>query len=223
MSRTEQEHPQRTSSSVPRLVIATNNPGKAREFRELLRDTGWDLTTPRALGYEFEVAETGMSFADNAKLKAVSAARLTGLPSLADDSGLEVDALGGRPGIHSARYAGGSRTAGGMDEREQCRIVLAELAGVPDERRTARFRCVIAIALPGSDDVRFAEGVFEGRIGCEMRGEHGFGYDPIFLVEGRDVTSAELPPEEKHRISHRGQAARKAVTILKEMLREHGG
>jgi XTP/dITP diphosphohydrolase len=201
------------------LVIATNNPGKLREFRELLAGSGFDVTTPRELGHAFDVEETGTTFAENARLKAVAAAEITGLTALADDSGLEVDALGGRPGIYSARYAGGDRTADGMDEGEQCRIVLRELAGVPDERRTARFRCVIAIAAPGGD-VRYAEGVFEGRIGYEPRGDNGFGYDPIFVVAGRDVTSAELPPDEKNAISHRGQAARKAVEILRELASE---
>ena len=204
------------------LVIATNNHGKLREFKELFAGSGFDLTTPRHLGYSFDVDETGATFAENAKLKAIAAAQLTGLPALADDSGLEVDALDGRPGVYSARYAGGSRTADGMDEREQCRTVLAELAGVPDERRAARFRCVIAVATPAGD-VRYADGVFEGRIGYEPRGDNGFGYDPIFVVAGRDVTSAELPPDEKNAISQRGQAARKALEILKELSREHAG
>ena len=109
-----------------------------------------------------------------------------------------------------------------MDEREQCRIVLRELEGVPDGGRTARFRCVIAIAAPGGE-LGYAEGVFEGRIGYEMRGDNGFGYDPIFVVAGRDVTSAELPPDEKNAISHRGQAARAAMEILKELARDESG
>jgi XTP/dITP diphosphohydrolase len=204
----------------PILVIATNNAGKLREFEELLAGCGYDLRTPRQLGYAFEVEETGATFQENARLKAVAAALLTGKPALADDSGLEVDALGGRPGIYSARYAGGDRTADGMDEQEQCRIVLAEMEGVPEERRGARFRCVIAIAMP-SGDVRYADGVFEGRIGHELRGDNGFGYDPIFIVAGRSETSAELPPREKNAISHRGQAATEALVILKEMAGEH--
>ena len=202
--------------NVPKLVLATNNQGKLREFRELLAGCGFELVTPRDLGHVFDVEETGTTFRENAELKARAAAELTGLLALADDSGLEVDALGGRPGVVSARYAGGSETRAGMDPDEQCRIVLRELEGVPDERRTARFRAVIAIADPAGD-VRFAEGTFEGRIGHELRGEHGFGYDPIFLVAGRDVTSAELLPDEKNRISHRGQAAQAALEILKEI------
>jgi XTP/dITP diphosphohydrolase len=205
-----------------RLVIATNNRGKLREFRALLADSGYALRSPADLGYAFEVEETGRTFAENARIKALAAARLTGEVALADDSGLEVDALGGRPGIFSARYAGGDSTADGVAEDEQCRIVLAEMAGVPDAERTARFRCVIAIATP-EGDVQYAEGVFEGRIGYEMRGDNGFGYDPIFVVAGRDVTSAELAPDEKNAISHRGQAATKALEMLKERVREQTG
>jgi XTP/dITP diphosphohydrolase len=207
---------------MPTLVIATNNEGKLREFQRLFDDCGFELATPRELGHAFDVEETGRTFAENARLKAVAAARLTGSCALADDSGLEVDHLGGRPGIFSARYAGGDRTADGMPEDEQCRIVLREMAGVPEAERGARFRCVIAIATPGGD-VRYAGGVFEGRIAHEARGKHGFGYDPIFLVAGRGVTSAELPPDEKNMISHRGQAARKALAILKEMSRDAAG
>jgi XTP/dITP diphosphohydrolase len=204
---------------MPVLVIATNNRGKLREFRRLLAGCGFNLQTPGGLGYEFDVEETGSTFAENARLKAAEAARLTGMLALADDSGLEVDHLGGRPGIFSARYAGGDRTDDGMDEAEQNRVVLAEMAGVPEEKRAARFRCVISLATPAGA-VRSVEGVFEGRIGHEPRGDNGFGYDPIFVVAGRDVTSAELAPEEKDAISHRGQAVRKALEILKEMLFE---
>ena len=202
--------------SRPILVIATNNKGKLREFAALFAGAGFDLKTPGDLGFPFDVEETGSTFAENAALKALAAARLTGELSLADDSGLEVDALGGRPGIFSARYAGGDHIADGMAEDEQCRIVLAELADVPEAERTARFRCVIAIATPAGE-LEYAEGVFEGSIGYETRGNNGFGYDPIFVVAGRDVTSAELPPDEKNEMSHRGQAARSALEMLKRM------
>jgi XTP/dITP diphosphohydrolase len=204
------------ASPAPKLVIATNNRGKLREFQQLLAGSGFQLVTPGDLGLRWEVEETGSSFEENARLKAVDAARATGLPALADDSGLEVDYLDGRPGIFSARYAGGDRTNGSLNEREQCEMILQELHGVPDAQRTARFRCVIAIATPDGA-TQTVDGLFEGRIGHEIRGEHGFGYDPIFLVRGRDVTSAELPPDEKNAISHRGQAARKALAILKAM------
>ena len=167
--------------------------------------------TPRELGVNFDPEETGSTFAENATLKAVEAARACGLPALADDSGLEVDHLGGRPGIFSARYAGGDRTDPNISEARQLELLLEEMRGVPDEQRTARFRCVIAIARPGDGDVQLVDGVFEGRIGHEPRGENGFGYDPIFVVPERGVTSAELAPEEKNRISHRGAGGRKGV------------
>jgi XTP/dITP diphosphohydrolase len=204
---------------LAKLVLATNNRGKLREFERLLAGSGFELVRPEDLGLAWDVEETGRSFEENARLKAVEGARVSGLPALADDSGLEVDYLDGRPGIFSARYAGGGRTDGSLNEREQCEMILKELRGVPDEQRTARFRCVIAIATPGGD-VRTVDGVFEGRIGHEIRGEGGFGYDPIFVVDGRDVTSAELEPGEKDALSHRGQAARRALPILKAM--SHG-
>ncbi len=199
-----------------RLVIGTNNPGKLREFRELLDGCGFELVTPRELGVNFDPEETGSTYAENATMKAVEAARACGLPALADDSGLEVDHLGGRPGIYSARYAGGDRTDPNISEARQLELLLEEMKGVPDEQRTARFRCAIAIATP-TDEVQLVDGVFEGRIGHEVRGTHGFGYDPIFVLPERGVTSAELPPEEKNRISHRGQAAAKARELLRKM------
>jgi XTP/dITP diphosphohydrolase len=204
---------------LPRLVIATNNQGKLREFRQLLDGCGFELVTPADLGVTFDVDETGATFEANARLKAVAAMELTGLPALADDSGLEIDALGGRPGIYSARYAGGDRTATGLSEAEQRRLVLDEMNDVAGAERTARFRAVICVAAPGREPV-CVDGVFEGRIGRDERGTNGFGYDPIFLVAGRDVTSAELPPEEKNALSHRGQAARAILPVVKE-LSEH--
>lgn len=199
------------------LVIATNNHGKLREFRQLLDGCGFELVTPRDLGVNFDPEETGATFAENATLKAVEAARACGLPALADDSGLEVDHLGGRPGIFSARYAGGDRLDPNIPEARQLELLLEEMRGVPDEQRTARFRCVIAIAQPGSDDVQLVDGVFDGRIAHEPRGDNGFGYDPIFVVPERGVTSAELAPDEKNRISHRGAAAAKAMVLLRKM------
>lgn len=204
--------------SLPKLVIASNNPGKLREFRELLDGCGFELTTPAALGVPFEPEETGATFEENATIKAVEAARATGHPALADDSGLEVDHLGGRPGIFSARYAGGDRTDPSLTEAQQVAIVLDEMRGVPDDQRGARFRCVIAVATPDGQ-VRTVEGVFEGRIAREARGTQGFGYDPIFVVPELGVTSAELAPGRKNAISHRGQAARRARELLREMSR----
>ena len=199
---------------MPKLVIATNNQGKLREFRDLLDGCGFTLVTPADLGIDWSVEETGSTFEENARLKATDAARRTGLIALADDSGLEVDHLDGRPGLFSARYAGGNRTDPALSDEERCNIVLREMEGVPDDQRAARFRAVIAIATP-EGDVRTVDGVFEGRIAREPRGENGFGYDPIFLLPERGVTSAELPPEEKNAMSHRGKAARKAAEILK--------
>jgi len=200
----------------PKLVVATNNPWKLREFRALLDGCGFELTTPSELGVAFDPEETGASFEENATLKAVEAARSTGLLALADDSGLEVDYLGKRPGIFSARYAGGDRTDPSLSDEQRVRIVLDELRGVPDALRTARFRCAIVIATPAGD-VRAVDGVWEGRIGHEPRGEQGFGYDPIFVVQERGITSAEMDRADKNRISHRGAAVRKVAAVLKEM------
>ena len=205
----------------PILVIASNNAGKLREFERLLDGCGFELTTPRQLGVPFDVEETGTTFQANARLKAVAAAATCGQIALADDSGLEVDFLDGRPGVYSARYAGAGMTDSNISEARQLELLLGEMEGVPDAQRTARFRCVIAIATPGSDEVRFTDGVFEGRIGYEPRGANGFGYDPIFVVPERGVTSAELSPNEKNRISHRGAAAAKALEILKELAGDH--
>lgn len=201
---------------LPKLVVATNNPGKLREFQQLLDGCGFELVTPAQLGIEFAPEETGTTFEENAKIKALEAARACGLPALADDSGLEVDALDGRPGVVSARYAGNGRTDPSLTDEQRVDVVLAEMAGVPEERRGARFRCVIAVATPAGE-VRTVEGVFEGRLGTAPRGENGFGYDPIFIVPELGVTSAELAPERKNQISHRGKAAMAARELLKEM------
>ncbi len=199
---------------MPRLLIATNNPAKVKEFRELLDGCGWELVTPADLGLDLRVVESGQTYAENATMKAEAYARASGLPTLADDSGLEVDALDGRPGVHSARYAGQDRT-----DEERVQTLLKELEGVPDRRRGARFRAVIAIAKP-EGDIELVEGTVDGRIGHEPRGENGFGYDPVFLLPDRDGTVAELPSEEKNAVSHRGVAARKARAVLERMLNE---
>ncbi|MCH8065030.1 MAG: RdgB/HAM1 family non-canonical purine NTP pyrophosphatase [Chloroflexi bacterium] len=193
---------------MPQLLLATNNAGKVAEYRQLLDGSGWQIVTPAEIGLKIAIDETGQTYAENATLKAVAYASASGLTSLADDSGLEVDALDGRPGVLSARYAGADRT-----DAERAEALLTELRDVADERRTARFRCVIAIA-SGEDRVELAEGAVEGRIVREPRGESGFGYDPIFLLPERGLTMAELPAGEKHRVSHRGAAAREARVIL---------
>ena len=198
---------------MPRLLLATTNPGKLREFRRLLAGCGWDLVSPQDLGLALEVEEDGATYEANAILKARAWATAAGIPALADDSGIEVDALDGRPGLHSARY-GGPR----LDDAGRTALLLRELEGIPDERRTARYRAVVAIEFPPLSSVPSPESFFgtqEGRIGHAPRGCGGFGYDPVFLLEdGR--TQAELKDAEKDAISHRGQAMRLAAGWLKE-------
>jgi len=199
---------------VPQLLLATNNAGKAAEYRALLAGCGWELVTPREIGLELAVEEAGQDYRQNAKIKAAKFAEASGLVALADDSGLEVDALGGRPGPLSARYGGS-----GLSDRERVTTLLQELEGVAEERRTARFRCAIALGRPGGK-VELFEGTVEGLITHEARGESGFGYDPVFLLPERGRTLAELPPEEKNAVSHRGEAARKVRPVLEGLLHE---
>jgi XTP/dITP diphosphohydrolase len=193
-----------------KLLIATNNPGKVKEYKELLAGLPLELTYPAQEGLDIEVAETGESFAENARLKATAYARASGLLTLADDSGLEVDALGGEPGIRSARYAGS-----GASDEDRYQLLLEKLRGVPWEERIARFRCVIAVATPGGQ-VHIAEGSCEGIIAFEPKGEHGFGYDPVFHFQEYGKTMAELPLETKNKISHRAKAAQRAREILRK-------
>jgi len=194
---------------MTKLLIATNNRGKMREYRELLANLPIEITFPAQEGLTLKVEETGETYAENARLKAVAFAQASGLPTLADDSGLEVDALDGAPGVRSARYAGPN--AGDAD---RTRKLLDALADVPAGRRTARFRCVIALALPDGT-IHTVAGTCEGEIGFAPRGEHGFGYDPVFLVAGQGGrTMAELSPAEKNRISHRAQAVAAARPLL---------
>ena len=172
-----------------------------------------DLLTPTDLGISLDVEETGETYEENAALKALAFTRASGLASLADDSGLEVDALAGAPGVRSARYAGTGSDKDNVD------LLLHNLKGVPDQARTARFVCVVAIALP-SGDIQYARGQCKGKIAIERRGDGGFGYDPIFFPEGRQLTMAQLPPDEKNNISHRGRAVRNALPILERILSE---
>ena len=195
-----------------KLLVATNNLGKVREYEALLRGLPLTLTYPAQEGIDIELEETGSTFAENARLKATAYARASGLLTLADDSGLEVDALGGEPGTRSARYAGQ-----GASDEDRYRLLLSKLEGVPWEQRTARFRCVIAVAGP-QEEVRTAEGACEGVIAFEPKGEHGFGYDPVFYMPEHGQTMAELEPEVKNRTSHRARAAEGARRILQELL-----
>lgn len=192
-----------------RLVIATNNQGKLREFRRLLEPLGLEVVAIGDVVREFHVDETGSTFADNAALKARAASELAGAPALADDSGLEVDALEGRPGVRSARYAGE-----GASDAANNALLLDQLAGVADGVRTARFRCAIALSEP-SGDLSMVEGTCEGVIQRAPSGTDGFGYDPLFSVpECGGRSFAELSPAEKDRISHRGKALRKIQDLL---------
>ena len=183
-----------------KMLLATRNVGKLREYETLLHNlpVRWRLLYDLKLVEE--VAETGATFEENARLKALTYARAGRLPTLADDSGLEVNALGGAPGVRSARYAG----ADASDE-DRYRLLLRNLAGVPDGQRGARFVCVVALALPDGT-LATARGTVEGRILHEPRGEGGFGYDPVFWVTEMGRTMAELAPEDKNRVSHRGRA-----------------
>jgi len=197
-----------------KLLIATHNQGKKREYEALFHDPRLELLTLTELGIRARIEESGATYADNALLKARGYAALSGLLTLADDSGLEVDALAGAPGVYSARYV----DEGASDEARY-RYLLRNLEGVPDERRSARFRCVIALAWhTGRTEV--VEGHCEGMITREPKGEHGFGYDPVFYVVERAKTMAELGEEEKNQISHRARAAAKARRILEQELNQ---
>jgi len=195
-----------------KLLIATRNQGKLREYRALLADLELELIGLDEAGITLQVEETGTTFEENATLKARAYARASGLLTLADDSGLEVDALGGEPGIYSARYDG----QGGSDS-DRCWLLLQRLKGVPDGERGARFRCVIAIATP-EGKVYTSEGTCEGRIAFHPQGTYGFGYDPVFFVPQYGRTMAQLPPELKNCISHRARAAHGARKILRHLL-----
>jgi len=192
-----------------RVVLATTNPGKQREFAALLAPLRVELLLQSALGID-SVAETGTTFEANALLKARHAAQLSGLPALADDSGLEVDALQGRPGIHSARYAGPRATDAANNA-----LLLQELSAVPDSRRSARYRCVLAL-VRSADDTQplIVHGDWEGRIARQPAGTGGFGYDPLFIPEGLAISSAQLATDVKNRVSHRGVALRKLAAAL---------
>lgn len=184
------------------VIIATKNRGKAKDFEALLSPYGIRVLTLYDVAPELEIEETGTTFRENAALKAETVAEKLGKMVIADDSGLAVDALDGKPGVYSARYSG----EGATDERNIEKL-LAELSGVEDEERTARFVCVLAVAAPGAE-TRFFEGTCEGRILRAPAGENGFGYDPVFYVPREERTMAQLTPEEKAAVSHRGEAIR---------------
>jgi XTP/dITP diphosphohydrolase len=197
----------------PKLLLATNNKGKIREYKSLLRGIAFDIVTPAGLGISAKVNEGAGSFEENAALKAVTLAGQSGLLSLADDSGLEVDALGDEPGPLSARYAGANAT-----DAARINFLLAKLKGFPERERSARFRCVIAIAEPDGK-VELFSGECRGVIIDTPRGTNGFGYDPIFYLPQLGKTMAELTLEEKNKISHRARAAEKAREYLVNIAR----
>ena len=193
----------------PRLLIATRNPGKVREYRQLLRDIPFEVTSLDEVGIVDEVEETGSTFEANACIKARVYAASSGLLALADDSGLEVDALDGSPGVKSARYGGP-----GLTDEGRVSLLLANMKNVKWEDRRGRFRCVIAVARP-SGEPETVTGAVEGIIQYEPKGANGFGYDPVFYLPHLGLTMAEISLVEKNGLSHRAQAAGKAATLLK--------
>lgn len=192
------------------LLLATTNRHKVEEFQAIFSDLPLQLLSLRDINLDLEVEETGTTFQENSVLKALAYARASGLLALADDSGLEIDVLDGAPGVYSARFLGEQTSY-----EERFKAILARLQGLPQEQRTARFRCVITIAEPTGYH-RSVEGKIEGVIADSPKGTHGFGYDPVFLVPELGKTTAELAPEQKNQISHRGRAARLAREVLRD-------
>lgn len=195
-----------------KLLVATHNKGKIGELADMMRDLTIEWLRLDDVGVTFEVAETGRTFYENAALKATAYARATGLLTLADDSGLEVDALGGQPGVYTARYGGL-----GLTSVERYTLLLQNMATVPWPQRTARFKCAIVLA-NGQGIIDGAEGVCEGMIGWDPAGTGGFGYDPIFYLPDYQQTMAQLSAATKHQISHRGQAIAAIAPLLKQQL-----
>jgi XTP/dITP diphosphohydrolase len=196
---------------MPKLLLATSNPGKIKEYRSLLNGLDYEIVTLSEEGIAEVITESGNSYEQNARLKATAYAKLSQLTALADDSGLEVDVLNGRPGIKSARFAGEAAT-----DTERVSFLLAKLKEVPWEQRTACFKCVIVIATPeGQCDT--CHGECRGIVALEARGENGFGYDPVFFLPEIGRTMAELPFEAKNRVSHRARASQKARQVLQKL------
>jgi XTP/dITP diphosphohydrolase len=192
-----------------KAVLASGNAGKVREFAALLAARNIEVIPQTAFGI-VTPAETGTTFLENALLKARHAAAMSGLPALADDSGIEVDALGGRPGVWSARYAGEHAS-----DTDNLHLLLRELAGVPAQQRGARYRCVLVFVRAAADpEPIVADGVWEGRVLAAPRGANGFGYDSIFQPDGYEVSAAQLPAAQKNAISHRAQALRALLAAL---------
>jgi XTP/dITP diphosphohydrolase len=195
---------------MTKIVLATQNSGKRTEWRALLEGLDLTLLLPSDLGFEGDIKETGDTYVENALIKARALCAESGLPTLADDSGLEVDALDGAPGVRSARYRLGS-------DEVRYRALLTALEGLPKEQRMARFRCIAALVLPDGETYT-TEGVCEGWITHHPRGNEGFGYDPVFYIPSLDRTMAEISQEQKNRISHRARAAKALRSILADVL-----
>ncbi len=193
-----------------RIIFATGNKNKMVEIRQILDDPGWEILSMKEAGIDMDIVEDGTSFEENALIKAKAVAAVCDDIVLADDSGLEIDYLGGEPGIYSSRYAGEDTS---YDIKNQ--LLLSRLEDVPHEERTARFVCAIAAVVPGQEPI-VVRGTIEGYIGDQPAGENGFGYDPIFYVEDKHCSTAQLSPEEKNARSHRGNALR----MMREKLRE---
>ena len=196
---------------MPKLLLASSNLGKIREYRLLLGNLGYQIVTLSEQGISKVITESGNTYEQNAEMKATTYAKLSQLITLADDSGLEVDALHSKPGIHSARFAGKNAT-----DADRVTKLLAMMDGIPWDRRTAHFKCVIAIATP-EGKLRLCQGKCRGIIAFEAKGKNGFGYDPIFHLPELAKTLAELPLELKNQLSHRGQAAQRARKILNQL------
>ncbi len=200
-------------SADRRVLLATNNPNKLREFGRLFWGSGCEIIAPSQLNIQLSTVENGGSYQENATIKALEGLAASGLVTLADDSGIEIDAMNGAPGHLSARFLGETASY-----EERFRVILGKLEGLPPEQRGARFRCVVAVAAPGESGVRLAEGVCEGVIAREPRGSRGFGYDPIFYLPELGRTMAELSAEVKDKVSHRGRAVRAVLPILREII-----
>lgn len=191
-----------------RLIFATGNQDKMREIREILGDKDYEILSMKEAGIDLDIVEDGSTFEENAMIKAKAVMEATGALTLADDSGLEIDAFGGGPGIYSARYLGTDTSY-----IEKNKVILEKLKDIPEEKRTARFVCAIAAAFPNGQTLT-TRGTMEGIIGYEAKGENGFGYDPIFYLPQLEKYSAQLSRDEKNSLSHRGEALRKMKEIL---------
>ncbi|MFD2178729.1 XTP/dITP diphosphatase [Veronia pacifica] len=195
---------------MSKVVLATGNPGKVREMADMLAEFGLDIVAQSEFSVS-DVAETGTTFVENAIIKARHAAKETGLPAIADDSGLEVDFLQGAPGVYSARYAGE-----GKSDQQNLEKLLTEMKDAPDGERTARFHCVLVYMRHADDPTPvICHGTFEGSIAREASGSHGFGYDPVFWLDSHNCSLANVDPSEKKQISHRGQALKKLFAAMK--------